>query len=172
MTFDDLPKFQVERIETDHENAVVRGGFAGDIQTQGSWIACLYLGGGRFLWGRFSEVNQQARSGVFVSELNDSSKVELGRAYPYLDAYWGERAELVFDDSRAWCRAAFHPRDSIRGNEVIPGGWDHEHCGICWQKIAEYAQPFGLRDQDDNWLCEECYVRYVVPKSIDFISAA
>ena len=37
------------------------------------------------------------------------------------------------------------------------------------REISEYENPYGYQDQDDQWLCETCYQKYVVPKSLDFI---
>lgn len=54
--------------------------------------------------------------------------------------------------------------------EVIPSGWDHEHCEICWETISDYAQPYGYKDENDHWVCEQCYNRYVEPGRIDFFS--
>jgi len=109
--------------------------------------------------------------GILSMGVSDSSTLERGRAYPYLDGYWGERAELVYDAARVWVRAEFRPRDSVRQGKVISGGWDHEHCRICWEKISESTQPFGYHDQDEDWVCESCYEKYVTTKSIDFITA-
>jgi len=150
--------------------ASVSGRFVGGIHTKKGWIACLYVGSGHFLWGRFTVVDEETETAVMSIAATDTSKLVYGRAYPYLDAYWGERAELVYDQSRIWLRREFHPRDAIRGDELIHGGWEHEHCSICWEKIAEYAQPLGWCDQNHHWLCEACHEQYVVPKSIDFIS--
>ncbi len=48
------------------------------------------------------------------------------------------------------------------GSTVMPGGWDHEHCELCWEKIALYegCRRFGYRNGED-WVCEECYVKYI-----------
>ena len=123
MTFDELPKFQVgDLVEND---GVVKpiGRLVGPLQTKDGWIACLYLASGRFVWGQFSEVDEAKRTAVFT--LKDSSyrfAMILGQQYPYLDGYWGDRAELVHDMSRVWIRTEFHPRDSIRDGQLISDG--------------------------------------------------
>ena len=76
---------------------------------------------------------------------------------------------MVYDTSLKWNRTEFHPRDAICGENVIPGGWKHEHCNICWETIAESAERFGYCDQYERWVCESCYENYIVPKKINFI---
>lgn len=55
-------------------------------------------------------------------------------------------------------------------SEIIKGGWDHEHCSICWEKISPFAQAEGYLSPPDTWVCVRCYVQYVQPRSLDFIS--
>jgi hypothetical protein len=45
---------------------------------------------------------------------------------------------------------------------VIPGGWDHENCLLCWQAISqeEGHEKAGYTDGRD-WLCETCYAKYI-----------
>ena len=52
---------------------------------------------------------------------------------------------------------------------IIPGGWQHEHCAICWATIARYAETHGYWSEHDTWICESCYERYVLARSIDFM---
>ena len=152
------------------------------------WIAGIYLGGGRFLWGRFREVDAGARTCVFCQD--DTAGPEalgVGESYPFMGGYWGERAELVLDEGRSWHRAEFRPGDMVRypaegggqwatrssaqapaGGEVVPGGWDHEHCEICRQTIGAGGEPVGFVSPPDSWVCEACYRDFVVPRSLAF----
>jgi len=50
---------------------------------------------------------------------------------------------------------------------LVPGGWDHEHCELCREHIDN--GDFGYQDKDDNWLCENCYDRYVKPHDLSFV---
>jgi len=54
--------------------------------------------------------------------------------------------------------------------KIVSGGWDHEHCAIDWTKIGTGENPDGYRDQDGEWVCEECYERYVLTRSLDSIA--
>lgn len=116
-----------------------------------------------------------------------------------LDGYWGERAELVMDETLRWERVEFQPRDAIRlqgpggallspvdaiadgsmppahspGGEVgavhvVPAGWDHEHCAICWETIGRGGQVEGHVSSQGDWVCSSCY-DFVERRSLDFI---
>ena len=99
------------------------------------------------------------------------------------EEWWtDDQKALVEDVSSVWTRKKF---------EKVPGIWinmdggrilrklskdeempsdaivddtarDHEHCALCWQTISEYPsdQPEGYTD-GDNWLCLECYHKYI-----------
>ena len=51
--------------------------------------------------------------------------------------------------------------------QLVPGGWDHEHCHLCKGHINN--GDFGYRDEDDQWLCESCYDKYVKPHDLSFV---
>jgi hypothetical protein len=50
---------------------------------------------------------------------------------------------------------------------VVPGGWGHEHCTLCKEHIE--SGEFGYRDPGENWMCEKCHERYVVPRDLSFV---
>ena len=57
---------------------------------------------------------------------------------------------------------------ALAGGEVVPGGWEHEHCAICWQKIGFGGEPRGFFSLPESWVCEGCYGSFVVPRSLAF----
>jgi hypothetical protein len=133
-------------------------------------LGYIYVGNGRFIRGRFVVADPIQHTCDFLCEdPTVRGRLQEGASYPYLDSYWGDRAELVLDEGRTWQEAEFQPYDAIstRG-EVLPGGWDHEHCSICWETIGCGGQAAGFVSGDD-WVCGECYRRFVVPKSLDFV---
>jgi len=100
--------------------------------------------------------------------------------------WWTPRqAEMVEDRSRHWQAQTFRPSDAlafphdggtvarqkspdesaIGDARVMPDGWDHEHCALCWQTISLHAgdQASGYSDGRD-WLCTDCYEHYIVPR--------
>jgi hypothetical protein len=85
-----------------------------------------------------------------------------------------ERARSV----TTWQKARFIPRDAQQYHrssagelitempEIIPAGWEHEHCMLCMTKIAQLpgCQPEGYsNDEENRWLCVACYEQYVSP---------
>jgi hypothetical protein len=180
-----LPLF---RAVTIREGCLV-GRFDASPWAEENAIAGLYLGGGRFLWGRFSGVDRTAATCEFrPDDPSELLALQPGGSYPYADGYYGERAELVLDPSRTWHQSVFHPTDSVRfrttagvmetradganveGGERVPCGWDHEHCSICWSKIGVGGWTVGYVDQSGEWVCEDCHGRFVEPRSIDFVT--
>lgn len=138
------------------------------------------------------------RSGwEFVPDDRDAVTAILAQPHwEVLDSYWGERAELVLDETREWSRASFEPRAAvqfsspggrIRGAldlatlralsgpsrpedlEVVPDGWDHEHCELCWEKIGLGGQAQGYVSRNANWVCASCYTAFIEPRSLSFI---
>jgi hypothetical protein len=45
--------------------------------------------------------------------------------------------------------------------ELIEGGWDHEHCDVCWARIQDGDSYWPNEDEDVGQvgLCEACYPR-------------
>ena len=181
----DLPQFLV----TATHGESCRGRFDPSPFIGERWIGCIYLGDGRFIWGRFTRVDQIQHTCEFL--LDDPTAAGLlrtGGSYPYLDGYWGERAELVLDAERAWRESDFQPTDAVRvpapqgvwltrstdeapiGGDLVPKGWDHEHCSICREKIGCGGQASGFVDEKDDWVCGECFRQYVAPRSLAFVT--
>ncbi len=102
----------------------------------------------------------------------DRAKIASRSSWEILDGYWGERAELVLNEKLKWEKIPFEPRDAVRGSEVIKGGWDHEHCAVCWEKIGAYGQASGFVSASNIWICEQCHGKYVSVRSLSFVPVA
>jgi len=137
-------------------------------------IGSVYAGDGRFIRGRFIGVDPAQHTCDFPpDDPTTAGLLRAGSSYPYLDNYWGDRAELVLDEGRTWREADFQPRETTPiGGELIPGGWDHEHCSICWERIGCGGQAAGLVSgaNDWDWVCGECHRLFVVPRSLEFVT--
>ncbi len=184
MTPADLPRFVVVAL---HQGRCT-GQFDPSPWVGENWIAGLHLGGARFLWGRFSDIDLAARTSSFTPEHpSELSALRPKEPYPFMDGYWGACAELVLDEARCWRRTVFQPTDMIlypgpggtsmgtqsspespQGGQVVPGGWDHEHCEICNKKIGHGGEREGYFSLPDAWVCQECYNNFVVPRSLAF----
>ena len=103
-----------------------------------------------------------------------------------VETWWTDwQLALVEDRSRLWRQEAFQPHDGLAhsadgtrlmrkrppgeppapNEAIVEAGWDHEHCALCWEKIATYegCQHTGMTDGND-WLCITCYQRYILPR--------
>jgi hypothetical protein len=153
-----------------------------------NWTTVLFLGADRFLWGRFREVNVGAQTCKFYpDQISDMATLSKNSSYPFMDGYWGERAELVLNEGLYWKRVRFEPSDMVRfpsvgggwmgcreapnappGGKVLTGGWDHEHCNICQKKIGFGGYPTGFFSPPDKWVCVDCYENFVATRSLAF----
>jgi hypothetical protein len=105
-----------------------------------------------------------------------------GSTYTFV-SWWGDsQLETAQSDPTKWERQNFEPKDSVQLHisdglvmarklepneaspkaEVVQGGWNHEHCFLCWERISQYENELqvGYTDGKD-WLCEACYERFV-----------
>ena len=106
---------------------------------------------------------------------------------PLKEHWWTpQQVELVEDRSRHWRLAPFQPSDSVASESngqtvvrkheadddaataahVMPSGWDHEHCALCWQEISLIpgTDHSGYTDGRD-WLCTKCHERFIIPRT-------
>jgi len=183
---DKLPRFVVLTVFKDH----CMGRFDPSPWVSENWISGLYLGDGRFVWGRFRDVDAAAHTCSFLPDSpSELPGLHQNESYPFMDGYWGQRAELVLDESRCWQRRLFEPSDKVRypassgtwmatrlsaevpnGGQLVPGGWDHEHCAICNRKIGCGGESEGYVSPPDTWVCKECHGCFVVPRSLAFVN--
>ena len=138
---------------------------------------------------RFTHVSgEKGTCRVRPDDRADLAALHAGESCPFFDAYYGDSVALVLDDRITWTRARFEPYDAILspappggtwsvalrgeappGAVVEPGGWEHEHCDICMEKIGTGGQPEGYVTADDVWICLRCHEAHVVPRSIGFV---
>jgi hypothetical protein len=177
-----LPRFAIHHLEDD---TVV--GMADASRWIGvGHIVALVLGD-EFIWGKWRDGDQSGGSAsIQFNKPADAGGLRVGVAYPFIDSYWGDRAELVLDSSASWHRLVFAPVDAV--SVVHPGGslitkaerpdvpgqitgaWDHEHCEVCYQKIGMGGQPAGWANRDGQWVCESCFEAYVAGRSLEFVN--
>jgi hypothetical protein len=171
-----LPTFLITQIQ----GVSCRGVFVPSRLIGDGWPACLVVGETRLVWGEFRDVDVALRTATFqIRELSELRYLEVGRAYTYLDSYWGVRAQLVMNASHVWHLVEFAPRDAVESPgkggadstpaALVPGGWDHEHCEICGEKIGRAGQEDGYVNETDLWVCRRCYDQFVSRRSLEFI---
>jgi hypothetical protein len=181
LIFATLPQFEISEIKETGSVIKCSGiikNLATLLRARSGWIVTICVNQNEFIKGKFSEINSQNfQATIDVSNLYSQGYLVVGKDYPLLDGYWGDLVELVFNNSITWKQVKFEHHDSTAHYpdgkvEIIKGGWDHEHCQICSQTISTFEKDnnYGYVNQDDNWLCESCYQRYVLKKSLDFIN--
>jgi hypothetical protein len=95
--------------------------------------------------------------------------------------YWkvsDVKEEVEWCRKQLWEQESFVPRDAIKqkylwaehkeGRAVPEGGWEHEHCQVCWWKIRISDDPeIGIGYTNGNqWLCAECYRQFVAGNAL------
>lgn len=52
--------------------------------------------------------------------------------------------------------------EAIGDGFIVPKGWEHEHCSLCWKTISELEpdEHSGYVSNSD-WLCQECHDKYI-----------
>jgi hypothetical protein len=150
-----FPRFVVSRIE----GSIAFGTVTGTLHGSETWIADGWLGhlksDSRFVYGRWHKLDEWW--GFAPQDSSDVERLRRQSEWEVLDLYWGERAELVLDSSRRWVERQF---DDL----------DHDHCAICTKTIGAGGQPLGfVSEEDDTWVCRECFDNFVRRRSLQFI---
>jgi hypothetical protein len=159
---DMYPEFTI-RLLCEDGNSVI-GSLNRQDQGKEHWIDDNYVGailcGDVVAFGRWFQESDDWR---FLFDENESSKLQLSASQVVyaLDGYWGERAEIVLDSGISWSKVKFTAKKE----------WDHEHCAICWAAISESENASHFLGAGHP-VCEECFKRYVQPKSLDFVPGA
>lgn len=59
--------------------------------------------------------------------------------------------------------------------DLVHDGWTHDHCPICWWALHETDnedEGEGYCNQDNVWLCSECYCQFIRVDSLNLKAAA
>ena len=161
-TFGAFPRFTITDIDCDaSSNTVLRGSVSTEKYQGHDWIGDRWLGfiaptDSTLLYGQWMKDDDNWSFNLF--ERLDDQFIEKGNSYPFIDGYWGERIELLFDD-------VILTRDTFRNNEPAA----HDHCFFCWATISKHENPLHWRTDNNHAVCDACYETYVKDKSLDFI---
>jgi ATP-dependent Clp protease ATP-binding subunit ClpA len=94
---------------------------------------------------------------------------ELGEYYRKF--YWEKRQWVARDALVQSSKAALYLYSGqsfdLEQFDLVKGGWGEDHCAICWWKLcesdsSEHREGF---TNGQDWLCMECYERFVSPQS-------
>lgn len=86
------------------------------------------------------------------------------RAKQWAKRRWTRRPALV-DKGGGSVRLYSNGRDFDPDKfDLVPDGWSHDHCEICWWTLHETDDPdegIGYEADDGSWICQECYERFI-----------
>jgi hypothetical protein len=192
MSLADLNHFRVTHTDASGKHPRLTGllSLPGQL-APGDYVA-LFLGlANDDLRGELVEVDPDAAIGVIsVTFGSIDALVGMSAGIPIYDGYWSDRVRLVIDDRLIWARHRFTapdafvepapqggtmwrvatPEDVARTDgKIVPGGWDHEHCDICWAKIGAGGDPEGYSTPDDHWVCVRCYEQHIACRDLSFV---
>lgn len=190
----DLPQFRVttvKRREDEHATSDLSGSFD---KSEGvrDGMCWLLLPGQESYYGRLSSFHPEAKTAEFQTHVEGNPTFE-GKSFCYLSGYWqAYHIWMVADENHAWEQVTFRSSDAASdtvqdgggktlrrlrkatpqdfdnpGLKIVPGGWDHEHCELCWAHIGPGDACF--RDGSDHWVCVQCYERYVKNHDLSFV---
>jgi len=121
----------------------------------------------------------------FVFETYDEnvSPLNINSTYIYIPLWSKDQLEIAQSSSERWHKEQFKEQDmvtfssddgSVIGRKVeqddeigngtiVPGGWDHEHCELCYKTISAIEGYDSIAYTDKkNWVCEQCYEKYIL----------
>lgn len=79
---------------------------------------------------------------------------------------WKPSPALIDRKGTSTTRYVGQQYDTTR-TRLVPDGWTHDHCEICWWTLHESedeAEGVGYTD-GHNWICIECHGRFVAADS-------
>lgn len=127
-----------------------------------------------------------AREGLSVTFFTFESRpieIKAGHVYNFTATWSPSQLEIAQSSQDRWRRERFRTSDMLalqnadgstigrklgqgdvpKEGIVVPKGWEHEHCSLCWKTISESTsfKHAGYTDGRD-WICNECYGKYIV----------
>jgi hypothetical protein len=192
LTLVDLNQFTILASETVAEQTRLRGRLSKPGQPTPGDAMRLFISLEDDVPGQLTEVDPDARTAVFdASTEHLHPALVVGSTFPIYNSYWFGRIDLVLDAGIQWRRKQFVAPDAFvqdaptpgwrqsraaelgdesrADGQIVPGGWDHEHCEICWRHIGSGGDPEGYVTGNDEWVCTSCYSRYVERHDLSFV---
>jgi hypothetical protein len=97
------------------------------------------------------------------SEASRRECEEFARSLRFVREFYSDQDMLITrepDDAGFYVSGVYkgEPFDETRF-EVVRGGWDHEHCHICYAKVMAGEEWWAAEPPHEIGLCLECYAR-------------
>ena len=98
-------------------------------------------------------IEREGHKYSFESYKQERVRVPKGKTLQYVKSWWGdEELSLLHSDQSDWIRKKY------------PKPNDHDHCCLCWEKIAQYTEEgYELVSESwEEWMCSGCFHKYIV----------
>ncbi len=184
----DFPQFVISAVDIKEAEIQFRGFFKDikGVSERRSWL----VNGQEYYIGDLNNLDVNKKTATFVNWDEASKMVKKGAEFYWIDGYWNrdliwrildedkpwikekfkaQNAQVFIQNGvRGWCKVGYKiPAGAVLG-EIIPDGWDHEHCSICWTKIGKSGQEDCYRDEDRYYLCVSCFEKYASQHNLAF----
>jgi hypothetical protein len=191
---EDLPAFEIVRVEP-----------AGSPRLHGVFTHLRSVKEGRSwlchpadpLIGDLLDLDEATGRAVFEAPFWDASHpIQNGSRPQWLDGWWqayhvtmivdpatdwrrirfaaGDAQWFIENGREGWTKAGRLPKGAV-ATRIEPGGWDHEHCTLCHERIGRLGDEYGYVAGGSagvdpyEWLCDRCGERFAVPRSLAFV---
>lgn len=147
-----------------------------------SWIA--WPAGARPFAGRMELhrlVACDGRRAAFETDIESAPSLDAPRAGEFCEfflTYDEEQLVAMQDRTRTWTPTKFRPSAALHWgsehgsvirraehSEALPpdaerveGGWDHDHCLVCYKTLNDGADAFA---SNGEWMCAPCFEHFV-----------
>lgn len=192
ITLADLNQFLILQIERQGTTTRITGRPSKPGQPSPDEHMSLHINSKEGVPGQLTEVDPDGKRAVLrtVAEVLHPAVVP-NASFPMYDSYWSDRIRMVLNESITWTRQRFVSPDAFvqaspqggrmwrvaeagdekrTDGEIVPGGWDHEHCELCWRTVGSGGDPEGYINSDGDWVCTRCHQRFVEPRDLRFAS--
>lgn len=111
-------------------------------------------------------VSLAGRLASFETVVERRPELSQGEIVVFQSWWTPDQLEVARSIKAPWQRTRFTPHDTVAYRpdgsvEFLPGGWNHEHCKLCFERIDK-EKPYGYTDDGDRWLCEKCYEEHIL----------
>jgi hypothetical protein len=193
---EDLPAFEILRVESTHHPRL-HGIFnhVRSVKVGRSW---LYHPTGPLI-GELLDLDKGSGRAVFEAPFwSASDPIQRGCRPQWVDGQWqAYHLTMILDPDAGWRRVRFEPTAAQHvaqkgqamssrartvpggavATRIVPGGWDHEHCTLCMERIGRWGDEYGYVAggaayvDSRDWLCDRCGEKFAVPRSVAFVWA-
>ena len=192
-TLADFSRFTIQKAVQHSEHSLLSGRITKPGRFHaGQWLS-LYINLDDDVQGVVAELDPDATTAVLrVLSGHLHPALVSGATFPVFDSSWADKLRLAIDPDIRWSQMQFvvpdafiepaetpgwrtwriaTPDDNGRTDgQIVPGGWDHEHCELCWQKIGSGGDRDGYVNESDQWVLRPpCYDHFIGSRDLRFV---